>query len=171
MVCDPVTRDRDGKGLYTTTHGRTKTSTYNIWLSMRQRCINPNNQAYDRYGGRGIKVCDRWLHSFENFLADMGERPRGLTLERIDNDGDYGPGNCRWATYKEQGCNQRSNNRLTFQGETLTVAQWARKLGVRDQFLRVRLSRGWSVEETLGRPPVPNDKTRSNKPRNRNTDR
>lgn len=76
------------------------------WENMKQRCNNPNNQGYKNYGGRGIKVCGRW-HSFENFYADMGDCPEGLTLERKDNDGNYEPGNCRWATWKEQGKNKR----------------------------------------------------------------
>lgn len=146
------------------THGMTKTTTYNVWVNMRQRCNNTENPRYVDYGGRGIRVCDRW-ETFENFLADMGIRPLGMTLERRDNDGHYEPGNCRWSTTEEQANNKRNNNRLTYQGETLTISEWARKLGVRDQLLRVRLCRGWSVEETLGRPPVPNDKTRSNKKR------
>lgn len=136
------------------------TSTYNVWCSMRQRCDNPNNQRYADYGGRGIKVCERW-QKFENFLADMGARPKypAHTLERRDNDGDYTPGNCRWATYEEQQNNKRNNHRLTYQGETMTVAEWARKLGVRDQLLRVRLHRGWDLERVLS-PPIPNDRRR-----------
>lgn len=150
--------------LYEVTHGMTDTTTYNVWVNMRQRCANPNNPRFVDYGGRGIKVCERW-RSFENFLADMGERPKGMTLERRDNDGDYDPSNCRWATRVEQATNKRNNSYLTYQGETLCVADWARRLGVRAQFLRVRLARGWPVEEVLGRPLVPNDKTRSNKRR------
>lgn len=90
---------------------RGKSPTYQSWAAMKARCLNPGRAKYADYGGRGIKVCDRWLGSFSNFLADMGERPEGMTLDRIDNDGDYGPGNVRWATPKEQRANQRPKKR------------------------------------------------------------
>ena len=90
-------------------HGHTifgKSSTYISWQCMGSRCNNPKAAGYAYYGGRGIKVCERW-HQFENFLADMGERPEGMTLDRVDSNGNYGPGNCRWATYSDQSRNQR----------------------------------------------------------------
>lgn len=94
--------------LRNTTHGMTKTPEYAAWDSLRQRCKNKTSSAYKDYGGRGIKVCDRWLHSFENFYSDMGPRPSSShSIDRVDNNGDYTPDNCRWATTKEQGGNKR----------------------------------------------------------------
>lgn len=90
-----------------TTHGLRHTTEFNIWNAMKQRCQNPNNHAYERYGGRGISVCRSWAESFEQFYADMGPRPVGLSIDRINNDGNYEPSNCRWATAKEQARNKR----------------------------------------------------------------
>lgn len=119
---------------------------------MLQRCNNPKSPGYSRYGGRGIKVCWRWQERFENFLEDMGVRPDGTTLDRIDNDGDYEPGNCRWATGRQQQGNRDVTVKLTLGGRTMPLTDWARELGLNRTVLRNRLRRGWPEEEILTRP-------------------
>lgn len=134
-----------------TTHGYSDTRTYKIWGAMRQRCTNPHDSGYHNYGARGISVCKRW-QDFENFLLDMGEAPAGMSIDRIDNNGDYTPENCRWATRTEQGNNKRNNVRLEWQGRTQTVPQWARELGMKPTNIRQRLRDGWTVDRALSTP-------------------
>ena len=122
------------------THGMKKTRVYTIWTRMKQRCLDLNSTEYKRYGGRGIRVCERWL-KFENFLADMGEPPAGMQIERRDNDGHYEPSNCRWATVKEQANNRRTNRMIEFGGERLTVTQCAERIGIPPRRLQQRLRR------------------------------
>lgn len=121
--------------------------TYNSWSSMVQRCTNPRYNGWHWYGGRGVKVCDRWL-DFEAFLADMGHRPRGRTLDRIDNQRGYEPGNCRWATPREQGRNTRRCKPLTYRGETLVIREWAERLGISHTTITRRLVK-YPVEVAL----------------------
>lgn len=108
-------------------HGMSLTATHRVWAGIKARCTNKNDKYYPRYGGRGIKVCDRWLHSFENFYADMGEKPEKMSLDRIDNNGNYCPENCRWATVKTQNNNRRTNIYITYRGKTMTLKQWCEK--------------------------------------------
>ncbi|WP_176317340.1 hypothetical protein [Burkholderia vietnamiensis] len=135
-------------------HGMSHTSLHNTWMSMIQRCTDQNCRAYPDYGGRGIKVCDRWL-TFENFLADMGLPPqKGLTLDRFpNNDGNYEPGNVRWATKKEQANNRRSSRILAFNGESMTIAQWEDRQGFRRGLINTRLQDGWTVERAITQKP------------------
>ncbi len=138
-----------------TTHGACKTPEYQTWDSMKDRCLNSTVRQYRNYGGRGIKVCERWLgeNGFRNFLADMGPRPSDKhSLDRINNDGDYEPGNCRWATWTEQSNNRCNNRRVTYQGREQSAAEWAREMGLPPRVVQGRLIRGWSVEDALTRP-------------------
>lgn len=129
------------------------THEYRAWGHIKSRCNNQKHPRYKDYGGRGIKVCERWAASFADFLTDMGRCPPGLTLDRRDNDGDYEPNNCRWASDSEQSSNRRSSRYLEHDGQRMTVLQWAKRLGVRHQLISSRLSRGWSVSQTLEVPP------------------
>ena len=141
-------RGQERPGLMT--HGKSRSKAYRIWDGMRQRCDNPKNKAYKNYGGRGIRYCPKWQF-FEGFYEDMGDPPDGSSLDRIDNEGNYEPSNCRWATRIEQNNNSRQNTTVSFCGETLTIAQWARRIGVRANTLSLRLLRGWPVEAALTR--------------------
>lgn len=134
-----------GKITHGHTRGRTTTSTFRSWLAMRSRCENPKNERYHRYGGRGITVCQRWS-SFENFLLDMGECSEGMTIDRINKDGNYEPSNCKWATPTEQANNKSNNHLIEFNGKIQTIADWARDIGVSYSKLQSRLSRGWPLD-------------------------
>lgn len=132
--------------------GKARPRTYQAWADMIQRCQNANLLSYKNYGGDGIQVCPEW-RDFATFLRDMGEAPPGTSLDRIDNDADYAPGNCRWATRREQANNRRTNSVLTAFGKTQTIAQWARELNLCEDTLRHRLTRyGWSAERALTEP-------------------
>jgi len=133
-----------------TTHGQTGTPTYMAWKDMIKRCYNPKDKRFEIYGGRGIYVCDRWLHSYENFFADMGECPDDKTIGRTNNDGPYEPSNCRWETRKEQANNKRTNHLITFRGQQMTMMQFAEKIGIPYNVVKQRINKlGWSPEECL----------------------
>lgn len=125
--------------------------TWNSWASMVKRCTNPNNNRFHRYGGRGISVCSKW-RSFAGFLDDMGEKPQGLTIERIDGNEGYFKGNCRWATYKEQANNKCNNHLIIYKGETMTLTQAAERYGIEQSALRGRLKRGWDTDSAIETP-------------------
>jgi hypothetical protein len=132
-----------------TIHGKTHTKEYKILATMKDRCYNPKNPKYHRYGGRGIKICDSWLESVSNFIADMGLKPEGKSIDRIDNDKSYCKENCRWATYKEQAQNRVTNVNLSYAGTSQCASEWAAQLLVPKSKITQRLKRGWSVEKTL----------------------
>ena len=135
-----------------TRHGMAKSKIYHVWIQMLQRCNNPHNRDYKNYGGRGIRVCEAW-HTFQNFFNDIGNPPfSGATLDRRDNDQGYSPNNVRWATQEQQANNTRTNQLLTYDDETLTLAQWSRKLNMPYKVLGRRLRLGWSIEETFTTP-------------------
>lgn len=137
-----------------TEHGHTsraKTSpTYTSWKKMIARCTNKNYYQYKNYGGRGITVCEEW-RDFTVFLRDMGERPKGKELDRIDNDLGYSVSNCRWATHTQNNRNKRNNRLVTYKGETRCAREWAEKLGIDYHTLQYRLNK-WSVKDAFERP-------------------
>lgn len=130
--------ERMRKRLASLKHGKSHTSIHGIWGQMKQRCLNVNDKQYQHYGGRGIGVCDRWL-KFENFYEDMGERPNGLTLERIDNDGDYCPENCRWATYLEQQKNRSNSLFVSINGVKVSFTELAMTFNIHRSTLYGRI--------------------------------
>lgn len=134
-------------------HGMRHTRVYNIWLKIKQRCTNPNDEKYPDYGGRGIQVCSHWLESFENFYADMGNPPSNHhSIDRRDTNGNYDKANCRWATNVEQQNNKRTNLLITWSGRTMTAAQWGKEIGIDGRRLADRIRKGWTPERTLTTP-------------------
>lgn len=143
-----------------TSHGLTYSREYLTWQNMKKRTGDENNEAYKNYGGRGITICDRWLNSFENFLKDMGMKPSPKhTIERVDNDGNYTPENCKWGTRKEQMNNMRKNHKITYNGKTQNLNQWSEETGMPARDIRYRLHHGWTVEETFKIPLKPSNRT------------
>lgn len=130
--------------------------TYHSWAGMKARCLNPRHESYKNYGGRGIAVCDRWM-SFANFFADMGAKPEGLELDRIDNSKGYEPKNCRWTTRKQNIMNRRCTRTLTVDGVTKTWVDWAEQAGITRGSLKMRLQRGWPAEKAVRAQVAPGD--------------
>lgn len=141
-------RKKDGFE-HATKHGKRNSRLYVIWQGMIRRCGNKNSDQYVRYGARGISVCDRWKN-FENFLADMGEPPEGATIDRINNDGNYEPGNCRWASTKEQGRNKRTNRVFEIDGVSKALVEWCELYKVNYFAAHGKISRGKSIKQALG---------------------
>ena len=135
-------------------HGHAKenlvTRSYTAWMNMKERCRGHQDHPHC-YSGKGVTVCERWF-LFSNFLEDMGEPGKGMTLDRIDNDGIYEPLNCRWATRKQQQNNRATNRILVCNGKTQTLAQWAEEVGIRPNTILYRLKRGWSEERSVNEP-------------------
>lgn len=130
-------------------HGQSYNKLYGVWKQMRYRCYQPNNPYYKWYGARGIKVCDRWRKSVAAFIEDMGPRPPGGTIERINNDGNYEPGNCRWATQQEQCCNTRQTILIEHEGKTQPMKHWARELGISYAVVQRRVRNGQTHKQAL----------------------
>jgi len=154
--CGCMKRELDSEKY--TTHGKSCSRLYSVWANMKDRCENKNNHAYESYGGRGIKVCDEW-QDFRNFLEwsltngykEAASRGK-CTLDRRENDRGYEPSNCHWVTMKEQGNNRRTNHMLTFNGKTMSLAQWAEELNISKSTLCNRIARGWALSDALTVP-------------------
>lgn len=131
------------------THGWSKSPTWTSWASAKARC---RDEGRHDYGGRGIAMCARWRNGFDAFLEDMGPRPNGRSLDRIDNDGPYAPGNCRWSTRVTQANNTSVNRRVLYEGQELTIAEWARSTGIKYHTLRHRLESGWAIDRAFTAP-------------------
>lgn len=158
-----------------TKHGHSRTGDnkdlpspeYYSFRTMKNRCLSPNNAKYEYYGGKGIKICDRWLdekEGFQNFLKDMGPRPKGMSLDRKETSGNYCPDNCKWSTRAEQARNTTQNRMIEFGGRKQCITDWAHEIGVHPVTLHLRLKKNWSIEKALSTPgptraPPPKDES------------
>lgn len=140
----------------TTKHGESKRKLYYVWNDMKSRCADANAAPYKDYGGRGISVCDEWVSSYKAFRDWAVENgyADGLTLDRIDVNGDYTPCNCRWVTMKIQSNNKRNNRIVEYNGQSHTVSEWSELTGIRKETLLYRINAGWDIDEALTRKPV-----------------
>jgi hypothetical protein len=133
-------------------HGLRYSDEYRVWCKMKERCYNKKCEDYPRWGGRGIKVCDEWKNNPSAFISHIGKRPSKLhSIDRIDNSGDYAPGNVRWATYKQQANNTRRMRLITFKNKTMSLTGWANKLGMNYSKLRYRLNKGWELKHAFSK--------------------
>lgn len=130
------------------THGKTKTKAHRVWMAMKTRCNNKSQACYKYYGGKGIQVCQRWSESFEMFLLDMGEPSDGMTLDRIDVNGNYEPANCRWADSKTQSRNRSDNRNIEFNGVSMCMKDWADKAGIAHSTMQYRI-KNWPLAKAL----------------------
>lgn len=149
MSCGCLSKDMIGKrGLI---HGETDTKLYGVWCAMKRRCYNTNVKEYKWYGGRGITVHEEWKNNYSSFSdwAYKNGYKEGLTLDRIDNNSDYSPNNCKWVTSAAQANNRRSNHKITYNGETHNITEWASIIGINHKTLFNRIYQGWSLEEAL----------------------
>lgn len=146
-------RQRDSKGKFLPSHNGTNTRLYGVWCAMKERCSNPHNKRYANYGGRGIKVCDEWLHDFSVFEA--WSKANGyadkLTIDRIDGNGNYEPSNCRWVTQTVQNRNYSRNHNITYNGETHCIADWGTITGINRATILFRLKSGKPLEEVFSK--------------------
>ena len=148
-----ISADNPNCGCCRSQHGMSQSSEYKSWGAMKYRCTNPKCWDWDHYGGRGIKVCQRWLNSFEDFYKDMGPKPdSSYSIDRIDNDGDYYPENCRWASPKQNNNNRSSTVTITYKGETKVLSDWSKITGIDMKTITTRLRKGWSVADALETP-------------------
>lgn len=134
-------------------HGESGSKLHNVWKGMRKRCLSPSSHNYYLYGARGIKICKEWdeFLDFKQWAINSGYK-EGLSIEREENDGNYGPPNCRWATPKEQSNNTRTNHPITYNGVTKNVTEWAREKGMTDSTLFLRIKKGWDIEKIINTP-------------------
>lgn len=151
--CGCLSRETSSKG--NSTHGMAETRIYGTWCRMKSRCANKNSKDYEYYGGRGVVVCKEWLHDFQAFYdwAMANGYQDGLTIDRIDVNGNYEPSNCRWVTMKIQNNNTRSNHLITYKGKTQTMKQWSEETGINYDVIRDRINKlSWNAERALTTP-------------------
>lgn len=150
--CLAIERTRQFHTIHGESIKNNKSPEYRTWSGILSRCLNKSNPGYKRYGGRGIIVCERWMDSFSNFLLDMGRKPIGCSIDRIDNDGNYEPSNCRWSNSKEQSNNTSANHIIEFNGTKKTIQQWAEYYGMNHYTLRRRIRENWPIEKCFAEP-------------------